>query len=78
MTTGRAIVCRGKHNEGGWKIEDVQLRALKDNELLIRTVASGICHTDVIFGDNPGDIGGFPRVMGHEGIPIIDYGLLTR
>jgi Zn-dependent alcohol dehydrogenase len=67
MASARAIVCRGRHDESGWKIEDVELRALQGNELLIRTVASGICHTDVMFGDNPETIGGFPRVMGHEG-----------
>lgn len=67
-TPARAIITRGSHREGKWSIEPVKLRPIKDNELLVRMVASGICHTDVVFGDNAGDIGGYPRVMGHEGI----------
>lgn len=71
---GRAIITRGHHKEGKWKIEDIHVRPLKENELLVQMVASGICHTDVILGDNADNIGGYPRVMGHEGsyvqIPI--------
>lgn len=65
--SARAIVTRGPHKEGKWKIEDIKLRPLEDNELLVRIVASGICHTDLVFGDNAENIGGYPRVMGHEG-----------
>jgi len=67
ITSARAIVTRGSHKEGKWKMEDVSLCPIDDEELLVRMVASGICHTDVVFGDNAGDIGGYPRVMGHEG-----------
>jgi D-arabinose 1-dehydrogenase-like Zn-dependent alcohol dehydrogenase len=66
-TSARAIVTRGSHKEGKWKIEDISLRPIGDNELLVRIVASGICHTDLVFGDNAEGIGGYPRVMGHEG-----------
>jgi Zn-dependent alcohol dehydrogenase len=71
----RAIVTRGSHKEGKWNIENVKLRPLKDNELLVRIVASGICHTDVVFGDNADGIGGYPRVMGHEGVIIYPIAL---
>jgi Zn-dependent alcohol dehydrogenase len=67
--SARAIVTRGSHKEGKWNIEDIKLRPLRDDELLVRIVASGICHTDIVFGDHAEDIGGYPRVMGHEGIP---------
>jgi Zn-dependent alcohol dehydrogenase len=66
-TSARAIVTRGPHKEGKWNMEDISLCPIGDNELLVRMVASGICHTDVVFGDDAGDIGGYPRVMGHEG-----------
>lgn len=66
-TSARAIVTRGPHKEGKWTMEDVTLRPIGDNELLVRMVASGICHTDVVFGDAADDIGGYPRIMGHEG-----------
>ena len=68
--TARAIVTRGSHKEEKWKIEDIKLRPLGEHELLVRVVASGICHTDVVFGDNAEPIGGYPRVMGHEGRSI--------
>ncbi|KAF2425753.1 NAD(P)-binding protein [Tothia fuscella] len=68
----RAIVVRGLHNEGGWAMEDVKVRTIQDNELLVRMVASGICHTDIVFGDNAQDIGGWPRVMGHEGSGYVE------
>jgi Zn-dependent alcohol dehydrogenase len=51
-----------------WKLEDVTLRPLQSNELLIRLVATGICHTDLIFGAAPVEMGGlYPKVLGHEG-----------
>jgi Zn-dependent alcohol dehydrogenase len=31
-----------------WTIESARLRAPLDDEVLIRTVAAGICHTDVV------------------------------
>lgn len=48
-------------------MEQVSLCSIGHDELLVRMVASGVCHTDVVFGDNAGDIGGYPRIMGHEG-----------
>jgi len=66
---GRAIVSRGQLKDGKWSIEDIQVHSLKENELLVRMVASGICHTDVVFGNNAEPIGGYPKVMGHEGAP---------
>lgn len=51
-------------------MEEVTLRDIKENELLVDMVASGICHTDIHFGDQEaGQPGSFyPRVMGHEGM----------
>ncbi|TLD29807.1 putative alcohol dehydrogenase protein [Venturia nashicola] len=66
-TSARAIVTRGAHRDGKWNMEDILLRPIKDDELLVQMVASGICHTDVLFGDAAENIGGYPRIMGHEG-----------
>ncbi|KUI69177.1 Aryl-alcohol dehydrogenase [Cytospora mali] len=67
----KALVSRGPFSQGGWKIEDVKLRELKDDEVVVEIVASGICHTDLYCGDNPDDKGVpavfYPRVLGHEG-----------
>ncbi|KAF2137466.1 uncharacterized protein K452DRAFT_321718 [Aplosporella prunicola CBS 121167] len=69
----RAIVARGPLGEGGWKMEDVRLREIADDELVIRVVASGICHTDIITGsqkEGPGVV--YPSVKGHEGSGYVE------
>ncbi|KAK8018829.1 hypothetical protein PG991_008019 [Apiospora marii] len=52
-------------------MEDVTLRAIREDEVLVEMVASGLCHTDLHCGDTPDDKGVpgvyYPRVLGHEG-----------
>lgn len=43
------------------------VRAIRSSELLIRVVATGICHTDLIFATWPADQIPYPKVLGHEG-----------
>ncbi|KAK3082002.1 hypothetical protein LTS18_008717 [Coniosporium uncinatum] len=55
--------------DGKWEIEDVTLRPIGDEELVVQIVASGICHTDLVVGDQPDGAAPFvfyPRVLGHE------------
>lgn len=67
----KALVSRGPFSQGGWGIEDVKLRELKHDEVVVEIVASGICHTDLHCGDTADDKGVpavfYPRVLGHEG-----------
>ncbi|OJD30180.1 alcohol dehydrogenase [Diplodia corticola] len=69
--TSKALVARGPFSQGKWSIEDVTLRALKPDEVVVEIVASGICHTDLHCGNTPDDQGVpavyYPRVLGHEG-----------
>ncbi|PGH14510.1 hypothetical protein AJ79_03003 [Helicocarpus griseus UAMH5409] len=65
--TPRALVAYGPPTTTPWRLEPISLRPLADTELLIRTVAAGICHTDLAIAEVAGAFGGFPRVMGHEG-----------
>lgn len=58
-TTAKAIVAYGQED---WRLENLKVREIKDDELLVQMVSSGICHTDVI-----GAGGIYPRVLGHEG-----------
>ena len=44
---------------GRWEIVDVELDAPREHEVLIRMVASGLCHSDDHFAT--GDI---PRLLG--------------
>lgn len=68
-TNARAAICRG--NEHPFTIEDVVLDDLQPNELKIRIVASGICHTDLAVRDKQLPVP-HPIVLGHEGAGIVE------
>jgi len=52
-------------------IEEIELDELRPNEVLVRMVASGVCHTDAIVRDQvyPTPL---PAVLGHEGAGIVE------
>ena len=53
-------------------IEEVDLEGPKKGEVLLRIVASGVCHTDAytLSGDDPEGI--FPSILGHEGGAVVE------
>jgi len=65
----RAAVLRKKG--GPLEIESVEMEGPRDDEVLVRLVASGICHTDIDFCDD-WDEADTPVVLGHEGAGVID------
>jgi len=54
------------------EIEVLDLEGPKAGEVLIRNVASGVCHTDAftLSGEDPEGI--FPAVLGHEGGAVVE------
>lgn len=52
-------------------LEQLELDAPRDNEVLVRVVATGICHTDLNMRDSPGRVPK-PIVLGHEGAGIVE------
>ena len=64
----KAAVCREK---GSLAIEEVELAAPKMGEILVKMVASGVCHTDSSARDLfiPATL---PMVLGHEGVGIVE------
>lgn len=54
------------------KIETIDLEAPKKGEVLVKMIASGVCHTDAysLSGEDPEGI--FPSVLGHEGGGIVE------
>ncbi|MBT6209762.1 MAG: S-(hydroxymethyl)glutathione dehydrogenase/class III alcohol dehydrogenase [Woeseia sp.] len=54
------------------EIEEIDLDGPKAGEVLLRIVASGVCHTDAftLSGDDPEGI--FPVVLGHEGGAVVE------
>ncbi len=53
-------------------IEEVDVEGPKQGEVLIRIVATGVCHTDAftLSGDDPEGI--FPAILGHEGGGVVE------
>lgn len=53
-----------------FEVQDVELDALRDGEVLVEVVATGLCHTDLTVSSMfPPDF--FPRVLGHEGAGVV-------
>ena len=63
----RAAVMRP--SGGPLKIERLKMEGPRDDEVLVRLTASGICHTDIDFCD--GGASG-PVVLGHEGAGVAE------
>lgn len=60
------------HEKGGpFVVESAQLASPVNDEVLVKVVASGICHTDLIIRDQfyPMPL---PAVLGHEGAGIVE------
>jgi aryl-alcohol dehydrogenase len=53
------------------KIESLVMECPEDDEVLVRIVASGICHTDISFRDD-WDENDIPVVLGHEGAGVVE------
>lgn len=60
---GRAAVTRQRGAD--FVIEQVNIGAPRHDEVLVRVVASGVCHTDMVVRDE--EYGPLPAVFGHEG-----------
>ncbi len=54
------------------EIEDIDIAPPQTGEVLLRNVATGVCHTDAftLSGEDPEGI--FPAVLGHEGGAIVE------
>lgn len=65
----RAAVVDGPGGE--FLLRDVELDGPRDDEVLVRLVATGLCHTDLSIRTLlPSEM--FPRVLGHEGAGVVE------
>ncbi|NYG58286.1 aryl-alcohol dehydrogenase [Nocardioides daedukensis] len=56
---------------GDFVLEEVELSEPRADEVLLRVVATGLCHTDLSVRDTlPAEM--FPRVFGHEGAGVVE------
>ena len=62
------------HPDGASTLEEVELDEPRPDEILVRLVACGICHTDLVtrvFWPQTGG-GRYPAVFGHEGAGVVE------
>jgi aryl-alcohol dehydrogenase len=64
-----AAVLRGARSP--FSIEELELAEPQSNEVLVRMVASGVCHTDLLAREAPEFFPG-PQVYGHEGSGVVE------
>lgn len=68
MRTTVAVV---NEQGGDFTLEEVELEGPRADEVLVRIVATGLCHTDITMkGFLPAEM--FPNVFGHEGAGVVE------
>ena len=71
-TNGRAITAAVVRDKGGpFKIENLTLEQPRRDEVLVRIVATGMCHTDMVARDKVYNVP-HPIVLGHEGAGYVE------
>lgn len=68
VSTAALVV--SKHN-GPFEVKQVQLKEVRPDEIVVRMVATGVCHTDITTaagGRGPE----LPAVLGHEGSGVVE------
>ncbi len=68
MKTKAAVV---SEKSGKFQVTEVELAELRDDEVLVRIVGVGVCHTDLICRDQLYPVS-FPAVFGHEGSGVVE------
>lgn len=69
MRSMKAAVTRAKG--AAFQIEDVRIGAPRHDEVLVRVVACGVCHTDIVVRDQDFE-SPLPAILGHEGAGVVE------
>ena len=71
MESNMKIQAAVTHAQGeAFSIEEVTLAGPKANEVLVKIVAAGVCHTDAVGRDL--GVSPYPIVLGHEGSGVVE------
>ena len=57
---------------GAFKIEQIEVGEPRADEVLVRMVATGVCHTDLLSRELPPELFVAPIVFGHEGAGVVE------
>jgi len=68
METRAAIL---RSTPGTFEMATVTLEAPRQNEMLVKMVASGLCHSDEHYVEGDSHVGKLPVICGHEGSGIV-------
>ncbi|MCE6787483.1 alcohol dehydrogenase catalytic domain-containing protein, partial [Acinetobacter baumannii] len=72
MTNFTEITAAVTQNKGAdFELRQLQIREPQDDEVLVKIVATGMCHTDLIVRDQYYPVP-LPAVLGHEGSGIVE------
>jgi aryl-alcohol dehydrogenase len=71
MSTTKVTAAVVREPKGKFSIEELDLDELRPNEVRVRVVAVGLCHTDIAMRDGVYPIP-MPVVLGHEGGGIVE------
>lgn len=71
MTT-TAIAAVLRNSDGKFELEEVELGPLESDELLVKVVGAGLCHTDLLLRDPNFLAQTGPIILGHEGSGIVE------
>ena len=66
----RAAVMRA--SDQPFSVETLELEAPRENEVLVKMVATGMCHTDILPRDLPPEFFVAAQVYGHEGAGVVE------
>lgn len=69
MLTRAAVI---RNSPGKFEVVDLELDAPRQGELLVRLVASGLCHSDDHLRTGDTVVGHYPIVGGHEGAGVVE------
>lgn len=69
IITCKAAVCWG--NGEPVKVEEIQVEPPKSSEVRVKILCASVCHTDLLFIKGF-PIPLFPRVLGHEGVGVVE------
>ncbi|SDC19365.1 NAD(P)-dependent alcohol dehydrogenase [Streptomyces prasinopilosus] len=69
--TTREITAAVVREKGSFELAPVLLDAPRDDEVLVRIVATGLCHTDLVVRDQVYPVP-LPVVLGHEGAGVVE------
>ena len=67
----REVTAAVVRTQGSFDLETAYLGPPRDDEVLVRVVAAGLCHTDLVVRDQVYPVP-LPIVLGHEGAGIVE------